>query len=125
MNRLLLLALSIYLSSATSKADVKSWPQWRGPDASGHAFEGKFPAEWSANKNLIWKTSLPGRGHSSAVHENGLIWITTALETPASEKEKQDQNEEFLKLTELEDLNFTFDENVIYFRSTYIEGVLQ
>lgn len=91
MNRLLLLALSIYLSSATSKADVKSWPQWRGPDASGHAFEGKFPAEWSANKNLIWKTSLPGRGHSSAVHENGLIWITTALETPASEKEKQER----------------------------------
>ena len=91
MNRLLLLALSIYLFSATSKADVKSWPQWRGPDASGHAFEGKFPAEWSANKNLIWKTSLPGRGHSSAVHENGLIWITTALETPASEKEKQER----------------------------------
>ena len=91
MNRLLLLALSIYLPSATSKADVKSWPQWRGPDASGHAFEGKFPAEWSANKNLIWKTSLPGRGHSSAVHENGLIWITTALETPASEKEKQER----------------------------------
>lgn len=91
MNRLLLLALSIYLSCSTSKADVKSWPQWRGPDASGHAFEGKFPAEWSANKNLIWKTSLPGRGHSSAVHENGLIWITTALETPASEKEKQER----------------------------------
>ena len=91
MNRLLLLALSIYLFSATSKANVKSWPQWRGPDASGHAFEGKFPAEWSAKKNLIWKTSLPGRGHSSAVHENGLIWITTALETPASEKEKQER----------------------------------
>lgn len=91
MNRLLLLALSIYLASATSKADLKSWPQWRGPDASGHAFEGKFPIEWSADKNLIWKTSLPGRGHSSAVHENGLIWITTALETPASAKEKEER----------------------------------
>ena len=94
MNRLLLLALSIYLSSDTIKADVKSWPQWRGSDASGHAFEGKFPSEWSANKNLIWKTSLPGRGHSSAVHENGLIWITTAIETPASEKEKQERLKE-------------------------------
>ena len=94
MNRLLLFAFSNYLSSDTSKADVKSWPQWRGPDASGHAFEGKFPSEWSANKNLIWKTSLPGRGHSSAVHENGLIWITTAIETPASEKEKQERLKE-------------------------------
>lgn len=94
MNRLLLLALSIYLYSDTIKADVKSWPQWRGSDASGHAFEGKFPSEWSANKNLLWKTSLPGRGHSSAVHENGLIWITTAIETPASEKEKQERLKE-------------------------------
>ena len=47
-----------------------------------------------SKKNLIWKTSLPGRGHSSAVHENGLIWITTAIETPASEKEKQERLKE-------------------------------
>ena len=43
----------------------------------------------------------------------------------ASENEIPEQNDEHLKLTELEDLNFTFDETVIYFRSTYIEGVLQ
>ncbi len=94
MNRLLFLALSICLSSATSKADVKSWPQWRGPDASGHAFEGKFPADWSAEENLAWMADIPGRGHSSAVHENGHIWITTAIETPASEKEKEERLKE-------------------------------
>ena len=43
----------------------------------------------------------------------------------ASENEIPEQNDEHLELTESEDLNFTFDENVIYFRSTYIEGVLQ
>jgi outer membrane protein assembly factor BamB len=37
---------------------------------------------------------IPGRGHSSAVHENGHIWITTAIETPASEKEKEERLKE-------------------------------
>ena len=41
------------------------------------------------------------------------------------EKDIQDQDNELSISTEPEDLNFTFDENVIYFRSTYIEGVLQ
>lgn len=94
MNRLLLLALSIYLSSATSKADVKSWPQWRGPDASGHGYPGEYPTKWSAEENLAWMAEIPGRGHSSAVHENGHIWITTAIETPASEKEKEERLKE-------------------------------
>lgn len=94
MNRLLLLALSIYLSPATSKADVKSWPQWRGPDASGHGYPGEYPTKWSAEENLAWMADIPGRGHSSAVHENGHIWITTAIETPASEKEKEERLKE-------------------------------
>ena len=94
MNRLLPLALSIYLCSVTSKADVKSWPQWRGPDASGHGYPGEYPTNWSAEENLAWMAKIPGRGHSSAVQENGQIWITTAIETPASEKEKEERLKE-------------------------------
>ena len=41
------------------------------------------------------------------------------------EKDIQDQDNELSISIEPEDFNFTFDENVIYFRSTYIEGVLQ
>ncbi len=42
-------------------------------------------------KNLLWSTKLPGRGHSSVVHESGLVWTTSALETEASEKERKER----------------------------------
>ena len=87
---LLLSALLTY----SAGADSKSWPQWRGPDASGHGYPGIYPKKWSAEENLAWMAKIPGRGHSSAVHENGHIWITTAIETPASEKEKEERLKE-------------------------------
>jgi outer membrane protein assembly factor BamB len=87
---LLLSALLTY----SAVADSKSWPQWRGPDASGHGYPGTYPTKWSAEENLAWMAKIPGRGHSSAVHENGHIWITTAIETPASEKEKEERLKE-------------------------------
>ena len=72
-----------------------NWPQWRGPDGSGHAPSGiNYPTEWSAKKNIIWKTDLPGRGHSSPVHDGKYIWVTTAVETPASEEEKEERLKE-------------------------------
>ena len=69
----------------------QSWPQWRGADASGRAFDGNYPIKWSLKKNLLWSTKLPGRGHSSVVHESGLVWTTSALETEASEKERKER----------------------------------
>jgi outer membrane protein assembly factor BamB len=87
---LLLSALLTY----SAVADSKSWPQWRGPDASGHGYPGTYPTKWSAEENLAWMAKIPGRGHSSAVHENGHIWITTAIENPASEKEKEERLKE-------------------------------
>jgi outer membrane protein assembly factor BamB len=87
---LLLSALLTY----SAVADSKSWPQWRGPDASGHGYPGTYPTKWSAEENLAWMAKIPGRGHSSAVHENGHIWITTAIETPASEEEKEERLKE-------------------------------
>ena len=69
-----------------------NWPQWRGPNSSGHAPKGiNYPSVWSAEKNILWKTNLPGRGHSSPVHDGKNIWVTTALETPASEEEKKER----------------------------------
>ena len=62
-----------------------------GPDANGHAGKGGYPSVWNKTKNAAWKSALPGRGHSSPVHDKGMIWITTALETPASEAEKKER----------------------------------
>ena len=79
------LLFGYFLASTT--AYPGTWPQWRGPDASGH-FEGTgFPTEWNSKKNVAWKVKIPGRGHSSPVVEGDLVWLTTAYETPASEED--------------------------------------
>ena len=89
MNKLILgVILFPFLLSA------QDWPQWRGPDASGHAPNGNYPVNWSSQENIIWKKTLPGRGHSSPVHDGNNIWVTTALETPASEEEKNERLKE-------------------------------
>ena len=85
MNRIALLLLPTLLSGA------ESWPQWRGPAANGHADNAGYPSEWNKIKNIAWKSILPGRGHSSPVHDGDTIWVTTAIETPAPETEKKER----------------------------------
>ena len=86
MNRI---ALFLLLPALLSGAE--SWPQWRGPAANGHADNAGYPSEWNKIKNIAWKSILPGRGHSSPVHDGDTIWVTTAIETPASETEKKER----------------------------------
>jgi outer membrane protein assembly factor BamB len=70
------------------------WPQWRGPDGQGHA-EGAvdLPIRWSAAENVKWHTEIPGRGHSSPVISGQQVWVTTAMETVASEEEAKERLE--------------------------------
>ena len=66
-----------YLSAALLHA--KDWPQWRGPDQNNHAsMEATPPVEWSEEKNVAWKTPIPGRGHSTPIFVDGKIYLTTA-----------------------------------------------
>ena len=44
-----------------------------------------FPDEWSATKNVAWKTSVPGRGWSSPVVWGDHVFLTTVVNTAASE----------------------------------------
>ena len=59
------------------------WSQYRG-DGTGHSRELGLPLEWSEEKNIAWKTELPGRGWSSPVILGGKVWMTTALEDEGS-----------------------------------------
>jgi outer membrane protein assembly factor BamB len=60
-----------------------NWPQFRGPAASGVG-TGSPPVEWSgeSGKNVLWKTTIPGLGHSSPVIWGDRIFLTSAV--PAS-----------------------------------------
>ncbi len=82
---IVLMALTAQAANAPrSSEDGKSrpWPMWRGADQSGISLETNLPTEWSPDRNLKWKTPLPGRGHSSAVVWGRRVFVTTDVEGP-------------------------------------------
>ena len=72
MKRLILLSFLFPLQAA-------DWPQWRGADQNNHApSTAKPPIEWSEDKNVSWKTAIPGHGHSTPIFVKGRIYLTSA-----------------------------------------------
>jgi outer membrane protein assembly factor BamB len=63
-------------------ADDDNWPQWRGPDGLGISAASAYAEEWAPDKNIAWKTAVPGRGHSSPVVWGDRIFLTTSIEGP-------------------------------------------
>ncbi|MBI1792194.1 MAG: PQQ-binding-like beta-propeller repeat protein [Acidobacteria bacterium] len=57
-----------------------NWPQWRGPESSGVSSEKNLPLEWSATRNIAWKTPVPGQGRSSPIVWGNRIFLTSAVE---------------------------------------------
>lgn len=55
-----------------------NWPQFRGPDGTGHSQARGLPLRWSETRNVIWKTAIHGRGWSSPVIYGKQIWLTSA-----------------------------------------------
>lgn len=58
----------------------ENWPQWRGPGGRGISTETQVPTEWRPDRNIAWKTALPGSGHSSAVVWGDRVFVTAAIE---------------------------------------------
>ncbi|MGE3803726.1 MAG: PQQ-binding-like beta-propeller repeat protein [Gemmataceae bacterium] len=55
-----------------------NWPAFRGPNGDGHSDAAEVPLRWSEDKNVVWKTALPGHGWSSPVVWGKSVWLTTA-----------------------------------------------
>ncbi|MDA0346978.1 MAG: PQQ-binding-like beta-propeller repeat protein [Verrucomicrobia bacterium] len=56
------------------------WPWWRGPNRNGHAQNQRIPTEWDETKNIIWKTPIPGRGHSTPTVVGESVFLLTSDE---------------------------------------------
>ena len=78
------LILTLLVPAATGAAP--EWPEWRGPGGLGHAEAKNLPTEWSETRNVTWKTTIPGQGHSTPVIDGNQIWFTSAFETPEDPK---------------------------------------
>lgn len=64
------------------KVGPEDWPWWRGPNRDGISVSKKSPPLiWSTTENVLWKTPLPGKGHSSPTIVGNQIFLATADKT--------------------------------------------
>ncbi|MCF6285483.1 MAG: PQQ-binding-like beta-propeller repeat protein [Candidatus Hydrogenedentes bacterium] len=57
------------------------WAWWRGPNRNGIATADQTPPlQWSEEKNVLWKSLVPGRGHGSPTVVGDRIFLATADE---------------------------------------------
>ena len=62
-----------------------SWPSFRGPQAAGFADEQQLPDRWNVEtgENILWRTSIPGLGHSSPIVWGDRSFVTSAISSRA------------------------------------------
>jgi len=81
----------LVLTNLAAAAD--DWPRFRGPNGSGTSEARGLPMMWSAEKNIVWKTALPGHGASSPIVVGDRVFLTCFsgygldLENPGKEED--------------------------------------
>ena len=77
----MLLARAALGLSLGQVAAAENWPTFRGDGARGISENKNLPLEWDAkqNKNIEWKTAVPGLGWSNPVVHSGRIYLTSAV----------------------------------------------
>lgn len=67
---------SVSEATAQQASSSRDWPQFRGPGGLGVSPAKGLPVSWSADKNLLWKTELPGAGASSPIVVGNRVYVT-------------------------------------------------
>jgi outer membrane protein assembly factor BamB len=74
-----LLSINVVLMATVSCCADDAWPAFRGPSGDGTSDAADPPREWSQQKNISWRTELPGEGWSSPVVGGGRVYVTAAI----------------------------------------------
>ena len=87
----------------------QNWPSFRGPSASGVVEGFCTPVKWDIERseNILWKTSIPGLGHSSPAIWGDRIFVTTAV---------KDEGQSRLKVGLYGDVESVKEENIFNWR---------
>ena len=73
--------LSLLLAGMALVHGQSEWPEWRGPNGNGAYSDGKIPMKFSEKgKEVVWKAALPGRGCSTPIVKNGLLFLTAPID---------------------------------------------
>ena len=77
----MLVLLAVLRAGTTARAQPnetnQQWSGFRGPTGMGIAASDNLPVEWNRDKNVAWKTTLPGSGTSSPIVFGDRIYVTT------------------------------------------------
>lgn len=76
-NRCLGLTLLV-IAAGPLGADASDWPRFRGPNGEGTSQDKNVPISWTAEKNILWKTRIPGKGNSSPITWGDRLFLQTA-----------------------------------------------
>src|SRR5208283_602643 len=60
------------------QAQASNWPRFRGPNGTGISEDKEVPIQWSEKGGVLWKTPIPGAGHSSPVVWGGRVFVQSA-----------------------------------------------
>lgn len=77
MRACLLLGLTLLCSSIIHGQE--HWPAFRGGTLSGVGKGDDFPTDWSKDKNITWKMTIPGRGWSSPIVWGDRVFLTSTV----------------------------------------------
>jgi outer membrane protein assembly factor BamB len=76
--------LTVSLLLISTLVSAEDWPEWRGSGGQGISSAKGLPETWSETSSVVWKSELPGRGHSTPLVRGDHLWLTTAMEKVAS-----------------------------------------
>ena len=76
---LLVCLFSTPVAVTLATSDPTNWPGFRGPAANGVATAGNLPDTWSKTDNVRWSIPVTGRGWSSPVIWNNVVYLTSAI----------------------------------------------
>jgi outer membrane protein assembly factor BamB len=66
----------LFLLLSMTRGPAQEWTRFRGPNGSGISTAKTIPTTWTG-KDINWKVSLPGPGHSSPVVWGDQIFVTS------------------------------------------------
>jgi hypothetical protein len=62
------------------KVADSDWPWWRGKERNNVSPDAEGINSWSETKNILWKSAVPGKGHSSPILVGNRVIVTSADE---------------------------------------------
>ena len=83
-----LLAAALAPAAEPTRPEVApaDWPWWRGPTLDNVSRDKAAATRWSRTENVVWRTPVPGRGHSSPILWGDRLFLTTADEAAQTQR---------------------------------------